>query len=82
MGVQYPCTTTALIVGGRVTPAEGARCPGEVPAMAMVTIPTEVVDRSILAVSTEPTTGTSSPAEAVPATFRRLGLGGEEEGLQ
>jgi hypothetical protein len=29
-------TTTVLITSGGVAPAEGARCPGEVPAMAMV----------------------------------------------
>jgi hypothetical protein len=75
-------TTTVLITGGGVTPAEGARCPGEVLATAMVTTPAEVVDGSVLAVSAEPPAGTSSPANAVPTTFRRLGLGGEEEGLQ
>jgi hypothetical protein len=75
-------TTTVLIAGGGVTPAEGAGCPGEVPATAMVTTPAEVVDGSIPAVSAEPPAGTSSPANAVPATFRRLGSGGEEEGLQ
>jgi hypothetical protein len=74
-------TTTVLITGGGVTPAEGSRCPGEVPAMAMVMTPTEIVDRSILAVSAKPSAGTSSPANVVPTTFRRLGLGGEE-GLQ
>jgi hypothetical protein len=75
-------TTTVLIAGGGVTPVEGAGCPGEVPTMAIVTTPAEVVDRSIPAVSAEPPAGTSSPANAVPTTFRRLGSGGEEEGLQ
>jgi hypothetical protein len=70
-------TTKVLIAGGGVTPAEGAGCPGEVPATAMVTIPADVVDGSISAVSIEPPTGTSSPANAVPTTFRRLGSGGE-----
>jgi hypothetical protein len=63
-------TTTVLITGGGVTPVEGATCPSEVPTTAMVTIPAEVVDGSVLAVSTEPPTGTSSPANAVPTTFR------------
>jgi hypothetical protein len=74
-------TTTVLIAGGGVTPAEGAGCPGEVPATAMVTTPAEVVDGSVLAVPAKPPAGTSSPANAVPTTFRRLGSGGEE-GLQ
>jgi hypothetical protein len=75
-------TTTVLIAGGGVTPAEGAGCPGEVPAAAMVTTPAEVVDGSVPAVSAEPPARTSSPANAVPTTFWRLGSGGEEEGLQ
>jgi hypothetical protein len=75
-------TTTVLITGGGVTPAEGARCPGEVPATAMVTTPAEVVDGFVPAVSAEPPAGTSSPANAVTTTFQRLGSGGEEEGLQ
>jgi hypothetical protein len=75
-------TTTVLIACGGVTPAEGAGCSGEVPATAMVTTPAEVVDGSVLAVSAEPPTGTSSPANAVPTTFQRLGSGGEEEELQ
>jgi hypothetical protein len=75
-------TTTIVITGGRVTPTEGARCPGEVPAMAMVTTPAEVVDGFVPAISAEPPAGTSSPANAVPTTFSRLGSGGEEEGLQ
>jgi hypothetical protein len=37
-------TTTVLIAGGGVTLAEGAGCPSEVPATAMVTTPAEVVD--------------------------------------
>jgi hypothetical protein len=75
-------TPTVLIAGGGVTPAEGAGCPSEVHATVMVTTPAEVVDGSVPAVSVEPPTGTSSPANAVPTTFRRLGSGGEEEGLQ
>jgi hypothetical protein len=75
-------TPTVFIAGGGVIPAEGVGCPGKVPATAMVTTPTEVVDGSVLAFSAEPPAGTSSPANAVPTTFRRLGLGGEEEGLQ
>jgi hypothetical protein len=74
--------TTVLIAGGGVTPAEGAGCPGEVPTMAIVTTPADVADGSVPAVSAEPPAGTSSPANAVPTTFRRLVSGGEEEGLQ
>jgi hypothetical protein len=75
-------TTTVLIAGGGVTPAEGVGCPGEVPAMAMVKTPTEVVDGSVPVVSTEPPIGTSSPVNAVLTIFWPLGSGGEEEGLQ
>jgi hypothetical protein len=75
-------TTTVLIAGGGVTPAEGAGCPSEVPATAIVTTPADVVDGSVPAVSAEPPAGTLSLANAVPTTFRRLGSGGEEEGLQ
>jgi hypothetical protein len=74
--------TMVLIAGGEVTPAEGAGCPGEVLATAMVTAPAEVVAGSVPAVSAEPPAGTSSPANAVPTTFWRLGSGGEEDGLQ
>jgi hypothetical protein len=74
-------TTTVLITGDGVTPAEGARCPGEVPATAMVTTSAEVVDWSVPAVSAEPPAGTSSRANAVPSPFWHLGSGGEEEGL-
>jgi hypothetical protein len=73
---------TILIAGGRVTPVEGAGCPGEVPATAMVTAPADVVDGSVPTVSAESPAGTSSPADAVPTIFRHLGSGGEEEGLQ
>jgi hypothetical protein len=69
--------TTVLLAGGGVTPAD---C--EVPATAMVTIPVEVVDGSVQAVSTVPPAGTSSPANSVPVTFWHLGSGGEAEGLQ
>jgi hypothetical protein len=47
--------TTILIAGGGVTPAD---C--EVPATAMITIPAEVVDGSVPAVSTASSAGTSS----------------------
>jgi hypothetical protein len=75
-------TTTVLIVGGGVTPAKGAECPGEVPTRAIVTTPAEVVDGFVPTVSAEPPAVTSSPTNAVPTTFRRLGSGGEGEGLQ
>jgi hypothetical protein len=48
----------------------------------MVTIPAEVVDRSVPAVSAAPPAGTSSPVNSAPITFWRLGSGGEAEGLQ
>jgi hypothetical protein len=69
--------TTVLVVGGGVTPADG-----EVPATAMVTIPVEVVDGSVLAVSAAPPAGTSSLVNSALITFWRLGSGGEAEGLQ
>jgi hypothetical protein len=75
-------TTTVLVAGGGVTPAEVAEFPGEVPATAIVTTPADVVDGSVPAVSTKPPAGASSPANSVPTTFWRLGLGGEAEGLQ
>jgi hypothetical protein len=68
---------TVLVAGGGVTPADG-----EVPAMAMVTIPVDVVNGSVLAVSAAPPAGTSSPANSAPINFWRLGSGGEAEGLQ
>jgi hypothetical protein len=68
---------TVLVAGGGVTPADG-----EVPAMAMVTIPADVVDVSIPAVSTAPPAGTSSLVNSVPITFWCLGSRGEAEGLQ
>jgi hypothetical protein len=69
--------TMVLVAGGGVTPAD---C--EVPAMAMVTIPAEVVDGSVSAVFAAPPAGTSSPANSVLVTFWRLGSGGEAKGLQ
>jgi hypothetical protein len=69
--------TTVLVAGGGVTPAD---C--EVPATATVTIPVEVVDGSVPAVSAAPPARTSSPANSVPITFWCLGSGGEVEGLQ
>jgi hypothetical protein len=70
-------STTVLVAGGGVTPAG---C--EVPATAMVTILSEVLDGSIPAVSAASSAGTSSLAKSVPVTFWRLGSGGEAEGLQ
>jgi hypothetical protein len=70
-------STTVLVACGGVTPAGG-----EVPAMAMVTILSEVLNGSIPAVSAASSAGTSSPAKSVPVTFWRLGSGGEAEGLQ
>jgi hypothetical protein len=70
-------STTVLVVCGGVTPAG---C--EVPATAMVTILSEVVDGSVPAVSAASSARTSSPANSVLVTFWRLGSGGEAEGLQ
>jgi hypothetical protein len=53
-------TTTVLIAGGGVTPAEGVGCPSELPATAIVMTPADVADGSVPAVSTEPAAGTSS----------------------
>jgi hypothetical protein len=69
--------TMVLVAGGGVPPAD---C--EVPATAMVTIPDEVVDGSVPAVSAAPPVGISSPANSVPFIFWRLGSGGEAGGLQ
>jgi hypothetical protein len=69
--------STVLVAGGGVTPAD---C--KVPATAMVTIPVEVVDGSVPAVSAAPPTGTSSLVNLVPITFWHLGSGGEAERLQ
>jgi hypothetical protein len=69
--------TMVLVAGGGVTPAD---C--EVPVTTMVTVPAEVVDVSVPAVSAVPPAGTSSPVSLVPITFWRLGSGGEVEGLQ
>jgi hypothetical protein len=69
--------TTVLVAGGGVTTADG-----EVPATAMVTIPADVVDGSVPAVSVALPAGTSSPANSVPITFWCLGSDGEAEGLQ
>jgi hypothetical protein len=74
--------TMVLVAGGGVTPAEGAGCPGEVPATTTVTTTADVVDGSNPAVSAEPPAGTSSPANSAPTTFWCLGSGGEVEGLQ
>jgi hypothetical protein len=56
--------TTVLVAGGGVTPADCV-----VPTTAMVTIPAEVVDGFVPAVSAAPPAGTSSPANSVPITF-------------
>jgi hypothetical protein len=57
-------STTVLVAGGGVTPAGCA-----VPATTMVTIPAEVVDGSVPAVSATSSAGTSFPANSVPTTF-------------
>jgi hypothetical protein len=70
-------STTVLVAGGGVTPAGW-----KVPTTAMVTILSEVLDGSVLAVYVASSAGTSSPAKLVPVTFWRLGSGREAEGLQ
>jgi hypothetical protein len=69
--------SSELIADGRVTPTGCT-----VPATVMVTIPAEVVDGSIPAVSAASSAGTSLPANSVSTTFWRLGSEGEAEGLQ
>jgi hypothetical protein len=69
--------TTVLVAGGGVTTADG-----EVPATAMVTIPADVVDGSVPAVSVALPAGTSSQLNSAPITFWRLGPLGEAGGLQ
>jgi hypothetical protein len=70
-------STTVLNAGGGVTPAG---C--EVPTTVMVTIPAEVVDGSVPAVSAATSAGISFPVNPVSTTSWRLGLGEEAEGLQ
>jgi hypothetical protein len=69
-------STTVLVAGGGVIPAGCT-----VPAMAMVTTPTEV-DGSVPAVSAASSAGTSFPASPVSTTSWCLGSGEEAEGLQ
>jgi hypothetical protein len=61
-------STMVLVAGGEVTPAGCT-----VPATTMVTIPAEVVDGSVPAVSAASSAGTSFPVNSVPTTFWRLG---------
>jgi hypothetical protein len=56
--------TMVLVAGGGVTPADG-----EVPTMATVITPADVVDGSVPAVSVAPPAGTSFPANSAPTTF-------------
>jgi hypothetical protein len=60
----YGTSTTVLVARGGVTPAGCT-----MPATAMVTIPAEVVDGSVPAVSAASSAGTSFPANSVPTTF-------------
>jgi hypothetical protein len=71
---------TSSIAGSGVAPAEGVGSPGAVPATAMVTASTEVVDGSVPAASATPTAGTSSPVDL--SLFSRFNSEAEEEELQ
>jgi hypothetical protein len=70
-------STMVLAASGRLTPADCA-----VPDTVMVTVPAEVVDGSVPAVSAASSAGTSFPANPVSTTSWRLGLGEEVDGLQ
>jgi hypothetical protein len=69
-------STMVLVAGGGVTPTGCT-----VPAMAMVTTPTEVVNGSDPAVCAASSAGTSFPVNSVSATFWHLGSEREAEGL-
>jgi hypothetical protein len=70
-------STTVLVASGGLTPADCA-----VPTTAMVTVPAEVVDGSVLAVSAASSAGSSFPVNPVSSTSWHLGSGEEAEGLQ
>jgi hypothetical protein len=72
----------ALIAGSRAVLAEGASCPGAAPAMAMVTSFAGEDNGSAPAAPADTAAGASSSVEGVSTTFRRWGLGKEDEGLQ
>jgi hypothetical protein len=71
-----------LIAGSRAVLAEGTSCPGEAPATAMVTSFAGEDAGSAPAAPADTTAGASSPVEGISTTFRRWGLGKEDEGLQ
>jgi hypothetical protein len=73
---------TALIAGSRAVLAEGASCPGAALATAMVTSFVGEDNESAPAAPADTAVGASSPVEGVSTTFRRWGLGKEDEGLQ
>jgi hypothetical protein len=73
---------TALIAGSRAVLAEGASCPGVAPTTAMVTSFAGEDDGSTPAAPADTAACASSPVEGVSSTFRRWGLGKEDEGLQ
>jgi hypothetical protein len=72
----------ALITGSKAVLAEGASCPGAAPATVMVTSFAGEDDGSAPAAPADIAAGASSPVEGVSTTFRRWGLGKEDEGLQ
>jgi hypothetical protein len=73
---------TALIAGSRAVLAEGASCPGAAPATAMVTSFAGEDGGSAPVAPADTAAGASSPIEGVLTTFRRWGLGKDDEGLQ
>jgi hypothetical protein len=72
----------ALIAGSRAVLSEGASCSGAAPTTAILTLFAGEDDGSAPVAPTETTAGASSPVEGISTTFRRWGLGKEDEGLQ
>jgi hypothetical protein len=73
---------TALIAGSRAVLSEGASCSGAAPATVMVMSFVGEDDGSAPAAPADTTAGASSSVEGISTTFRRWGLGKEDEGLQ
>jgi hypothetical protein len=73
---------TELTAGGGAASVEGASCLDAAPATAMVMSFVGEDDGSASAALADTTTGASSSVEGISTTFRRWGLGKEDEGLQ
>jgi hypothetical protein len=73
---------TELTAGGGAASVEGASCPDAAPATVMVMSFAGEDDGSASAALADTTAGASSSVEGISTTFRRWGLGKEDEGLQ